>query len=395
RDRRVDIAHVSGLTSSALRTHACQDVLISDSYSVIVLWWWSWKRQARSRRLRTRCPPEDPTAKAPTERVLRLLSAAHSLCTRRSARFSIFGTRTQQRLASDNFHPKGNYIMTLLSQPYVIDPNHVKLFREQGFVKLNQVLDDETLSRYKGEITDKVYELSTTSTPLSERTTYQRAFLQVWGLWKQSALIREFVFSLRLAKIAAELLEVEGVRLYHDQALYKEGGGGITPWHADQYYWPLSSDRTCTIWIPLQNTPEAMGPITFSAGSQYFSYGRNLPISDESEGALQEALMKCGFSVVQTPFNLGDVSIHLGWTFHRAPPNLTDRAREVMTIIYVDSEIKICEPANEEQAHSAGICMPDGVVGSVPGTTYNPVLYRDSGSSQGRRIPPVSATVRP
>lgn len=56
------------------------------------------------------------------------------------------------------------------------------------------------------------------------------------NLWQHSERAHELVFSRRLAQIAAELLRVDGVRLYHDQALYKEPGGGITPWHADQYY---------------------------------------------------------------------------------------------------------------------------------------------------------------
>jgi len=29
---------------------------------------------------------------------------------------------------------------------------------------------------------------------------------------------------------------VQGVRLYHDQALIKEPGGKPTPWHQDYYY---------------------------------------------------------------------------------------------------------------------------------------------------------------
>ena len=37
---------------------------------------------------------------------------------------------------------------------------------------------------------------------------------------------------------------VAGVRMYHDQALYKEPGGGITPWHVDQVYWPVSNNNT-------------------------------------------------------------------------------------------------------------------------------------------------------
>jgi len=47
-------------------------------------------------------------------------------------------------------------------------------------------------------------------------------------------------------------VQVDGVRIYHDQALNKEPGGGYTPWHCDGYYWPLQSDKILTAWVPLQ-----------------------------------------------------------------------------------------------------------------------------------------------
>jgi hypothetical protein len=97
------------------------------------------------------------------------------------------------------------------------------------------------------------------------------------------------IFSKRLAKIAADLMQVDGVRLYHDQALFKEAGGGITPWHADQHYWPLSTDKTITAWIPLQATPLEMGPLEFSAGSHVIQEGRELSISDDSEQQIEKA----------------------------------------------------------------------------------------------------------
>ena len=83
------------------------------------------------------------------------------------------------------------------------------------------------------------------------------------------------------------------MRLYHDQALYKEPSGGITPWHADQYYWPLNTDRCCTAWIPLQDTPLEMGPLAFSPGSHMVDLGRSLEISDQSEATIKEALKVC------------------------------------------------------------------------------------------------------
>ena len=108
------------------------------------------------------------------------------------------------------------------------------------------------MKHYGDEITRLTIALNTQSVPMEERSTYDKAFLQVMNLWQHSAQVAEFVMGKRLARIAAELLQVRGVRLYHDQSLYKESGGGITPAHADQYYWPLASDRTITAWVPLQ-----------------------------------------------------------------------------------------------------------------------------------------------
>ena len=148
-------------------------------------------------------------------------------------------------------------------------------------------------------------ELNTQDVPLAERDTYGRAFLQIENLWRHSPVVEDFIRSTRLARIAAELLGVPGVRLYHDQALYKEAGGGITPWHCDQYYWPLSTDRTVTVWVPLQDVPAEMGPLTFAAGSHRSSTGRELVIGDESEQALADYVARSGYAVDDSPYAPG------------------------------------------------------------------------------------------
>ena len=102
--------------------------------------------------------------------------------------------------------------------------------------------------------------------------------------------MKSFVYSKRLAQIAAQLMETSGVRLYHDQALFKEPGGGFTPWHADQYYWPLATNKTITAWIPMQETPLEMGPLEFSAKSFRLHGGRELKISDNSEQVISRKL---------------------------------------------------------------------------------------------------------
>ncbi len=262
-----------------------------------------------------------------------------------------------------------------LDSAFALKPEQIRFYRENGFIKLKNVLSRETIAAYAPEITRKVHELNTLHLPMEQRTTYQKAFLQVMNLWTKSDVVKEFVFSKRLARIAAELMGTGGVRLYHDQALYKEGKGGFTPWHADQYYWPLASTHSVTIWIPLQATPMEMGPLAFAPKSHLHDLGRDLEISDQSEAKIEKKLLGMNLGMIEEPFDLGEVSFHAGWTFHRAGRNLSDKPREVMTIIYMDEEMKLAAPRNENQQNDWDTWCPGAVVGERINTAINPVLW--------------------
>ena len=258
---------------------------------------------------------------------------------------------------------------------YNLSEEQIAFYRENGFIKLKQVLSPEVIEHYHNEISQKVQELNTQKEPLEKRTTYGKAFLQVSNLWTKSDLVKEFVMGHRLARIATKLMGTTGVRMYHDQALYKEAGGGRTPWHADQYYWPLTSAHTCTAWIPLQETPLEMGPLAFCPKSQKLTYGRDLEISDESEIKLQDALKSYGKE--ESAFELGEVSFHAGWTFHRAGANDTKTPREVMTIIYMDEDMRLAKPINKNQANDHDIWCPGVQVGEIISSPLNPIIYSE------------------
>ena len=164
-----------------------------------------------------------------------------------------------------------------LDRPYAVSGAEIDAFRRDGFVRLKQFFAADELDHYSAEITRLTMALNRQTRPLAERSTYGKAFVQITNLWEHGGAAREFVFGKRLARIAATLLEVQGVRLYHDQALYKEAGGGFTPAHADQYYWPLDTDRSITAWVPLQAVPAEMGPIVIMPGARSSSSGATCP----------------------------------------------------------------------------------------------------------------------
>lgn len=266
-----------------------------------------------------------------------------------------------------------------LNLPFALSSDQIGFYRENGYIKLRQVFSPELLEHYRLEIGRKVQELSAGELPLEQRTTYGKAFLQIMNLWTKSDAVREFVFGRRLAQIATELMGCAGVRIYHDQALYKEPGGGITPWHADQYYWPVSSERMVTAWVPLQETPLEMGPLAFCEKSHRFQHGRDLEISDESEMTLKQALN--AFHLEEGPFALGDVSFHAGWTFHRAGANSTSQPREVMTVIYMDKDMRLVTPKNKNQVLDIERWCPSVAVGEIVASPLNPVLYQQTDHS--------------
>lgn len=266
----------------------------------------------------------------------------------------------------------------LLTTPYDLTPEQISFYRTNRFIKLPGVLDEATVSFFSRRIADRVAHMNQEDTPIEQRDTYGKAFLQLFNLWQEDELIRELVFSPRLARIASDLMETQGARLYHDQALFKEPGGGITPWHADQYYWPLESDKTVTAWMPLQATPLEMGPLEFSAGSHVVVEGRELSISDESEAAMDRRLRVTDFPRINEPFELGEVSFHSGWVFHRAGANRSDTMRKVMTVIYMDSAMRLKEPENQNQVNDWNRWCPGAKVGEVIQTSLNPLLFQRS-----------------
>ena len=267
-------------------------------------------------------------------------------------------------------------IAAALDAPYALTSQQVASYRERGFVRLPHVLPAALLDSYRDDIARLIAEFRAHRPPLEERSTYDKAFLQMTNLWRSSDRVREFVYGKRLARIAAELMGVAGVRLYHDQALFKEPGGGFTPWHADQFYWPVSNDNVITAWIPLVEVTMDMGPLAFAAGSHRLRDGRDLAISDESEAGLKARLQ--AFPLEQAPFALGDVSFHSGWTFHRAGANETGRMREVFTIIFMDQDIRLIEPRHDNHRADREAFAPGIEVGEVIASPLNPVLYAEA-----------------
>lgn len=264
-----------------------------------------------------------------------------------------------------------------LDEPYALRPEQIEAYQRDGHIYLQGVASGEEAAAYERVLSELVQRRNKETRPLSERDTYGKAFIQIGNLWELSEEAARFTLAKRFARIAAELMGVDGVRIYHDQALYKEPGGGHTPWHQDQIYWPLDTEHTVTLWMPLVPIPEEVGSMVFASGSHRKGLIDKVVISDESHRTLAQYIEGMGFEKTSYgAMRAGDATFHAGWTLHSAPGNPTEQMRKVMTIIYVADGVPVAEPDTNARRNDLARWLPGLRAGDIAASPLNPLVYR-------------------
>lgn len=263
-----------------------------------------------------------------------------------------------------------------LSSDYAVPPERVREFREKGHTCLRGLASREEIAHYGPVIETAALAHKLEQRPLAERDTYGQAFLQIINLWLQSRVVQAFVFSRRFAKVAAQLLGVDAVRLYHDQALFKEPGGGYTPWHQDQFYWPLATDATITMWMPLVDVPIEVGTMRFASGSHKLGHLGEYQIGDESQATFERMLAVKHLAIeTHGAAAAGDATFHAGWTVHGAGPNPTPMLRSAMTVIYFADGTRVSAIDHPNRAFDHAMFLPGCEPGDLAASVLTPRLY--------------------
>ncbi len=226
-------------------------------------------------------------------------------------------------------------LLPSLTAPYDMPESAVAHFADKGWVRLDGVLSAEEIAAYDRVIDEVAPKARFDNRPLEDRDTFGRAFLQLGNLRFLDLRVQAFYSSHRFGQIAGDLLRVGAVRGYHDQALYKEPGGGITPWHQGQFYWPIDSADTITMWLALHDIEPAMGVLQVASGSHRFGSLGDFHMSDESHAALGKMVHDMKLEVrAPESYRAGDAVFFRGWTFASETQNSTDEMRRVASMVY-------------------------------------------------------------
>ena len=259
-----------------------------------------------------------------------------------------------------------------LTKSYKLTTNDIKSFQKNGFVKLKNVLTPDVTQVLRYEILSLLKK-----TFKNYNDAKKNRFLSLEMMWLENTSIREFVLSSRIAKICAELLSVKKIRLYHDNALVKESGCGRTPWHYDDHHFPLDTNDVITAWIPAQAIPIEMGPLTFAEPLEVYKLVKNIKFNEfdtSYDRKINNVFKNNQVSIVEQPFELGEVSFHHNLSFHTASENRTTQSRVVLANTYFADGARVVKNPTMISGDWKKF-IPETKPGEIVSSNLNPICW--------------------
>jgi len=208
-------------------------------------------------------------------------------------------------------------------------------FERDGFVVVPDLLRFEELDQLAPHVDAAVAaRQSGDHRGLDQKSRYEQSFIQCINLWEDWPDVRPLTFHPVVAAAAAALLRADVVRIWHDQALFKEAGGRPTDAHQDQPYWPIAEPRTVTAWIPLDGATLQTGCLGYLPGSHRAGLRKYVNIFDGQPEDLLADPALVGSEPEFREVGRGGVAFHHGLTAHCAGANRSAQTRRIHTVIY-------------------------------------------------------------
>jgi len=187
-------------------------------------------------------------------------------------------------------------------------------------------------------------------------TSNDLPFLQHFNTWRASTnnstpAVRKLCLSHYMAQTASILLNTPTIRLYQDSLFHKRVGDGPTPWHSDARMSPFDTSNMITFWIPLQKVsiPEEGGTGLLYVDASHSDFA--LPYwngvdSNEYDRLENRYGDNDGGVNHHMPLDIGDVTVHNGWTLHSADAAEfieEGQDRYAFSVTYVDGRAEVRE----------------------------------------------------
>lgn len=279
-----------------------------------------------------------------------------------------------------------------------LTPAEVAHYRERGHVSIPDFLNAAELEQWRTAVMEAVTKRGDMKTPDKQWTSgdsyYDYVFIQRLNLWQDSLPVRALMLDERIGKACCDLAGLDGIRIWHDQALIKAPWANPTSWHLDTPYWSFSHRQALSIWIALDDATLENGCLFFLPGTAKTARFENAAIGNDMSSLFKMYPEWKKVNSVAAPMKAGSCSFHNGLTAHGAHANMTSGWRRAMTCAFMpdgatfNGQQNILPPAMTQRL-KVGDLLDD--------PTQNPLLWHKTGSHRANldRLRALAGSVTP
>jgi phytanoyl-CoA hydroxylase len=230
---------------------------------------------------------------------------------------------------------------------YQVSEDQVRFYQQNGFLVVEDFLDADELKHWQETVMNAVRKRNGQKMPGKDLKTgeadginedaayYGKVFDQLLNLWQTDEGVKALMIDEHIGKMAADLAGVDGIRIWHDQALIKRPWANPTSWHIDTPFWSFSDRKAISIWIALDDATLANGCLFFIPGSCHETTFENKGIGKNMDGIFEVYPQFIKTEPAAAPMRAGSCSFHNGLTIHGANANMTSGFRRAMTCAYM------------------------------------------------------------
>ena len=246
----------------------------------------------------------------------------------------------------------------------ILTPEQAEQFYRDGYLKFGQVINPEDVERLRAAL-DRVIAEELTRDDYSDLPPEfafghdrrdsagnrpARAIHQFVNMWKVAPEYRSLQSNARITGVVRDLMQVDRIRLWHDQVISKPpGDNALFNCHHDFYFWPLDRPTMITCWLALDDATAANGCMHVVPGSHRDP--RYQPADCDLCGDIHLSPVAMGpgepaslYADIRTwmperakPIELkaGECMFHHCLNYHLTPQNTTERQRRAFVMIFM------------------------------------------------------------
>ncbi len=216
-------------------------------------------------------------------------------------------------------------------------------YQENGFLIVEDFLSPDELATWRDAVDEAVYGRGKTKLAGREGeeqwqagdSYYDSVFVQRINLWQDNEKVRKLMLDPELGKMVATMAGVDGIRIWHDQALIKQPWANPTGWHLDNPYWSFHSHDAISLWVALDDATLQNGCLYYLPGTHKSATYDNVGIGQNIGDIFRVYPQWAKIMPVPAVMKAGSCGFHNGLVAHGAGANMSPGWRRAMTCAYM------------------------------------------------------------